>query len=356
MFGAAKLPSTMLTQQPIQFSEQPNNQNEPVTGAIHNKHTLPIDHLNEFHIHEHADHLHDPFPHIYNFPQFYPLLPPSAKLHPKTREMMENRAREAYQSARDAYNTPYQPPQSSCGSNLLIGCHPHVQSVPCGYSAPHYHHPAEAHYQPPPPPPSPAYAPPSPPSYSAPAAPVSPAYVPSSPAYAPPSSAAYAPAAPAPPLANVYSQPGPPYPESNLQTVHSVEPLENVTENEKEKVAVNPHSDSQPEPSNQSQNKNTMKINEEEDNESEVNVSTTTQQPTVEELKRKIDDHVENMEKFREMAERKFKDVLMRRPADENSATDFQKFLTSCNEFQAMQTKHLMNSPKIRRNFDNLLR
>lgn len=265
-------------------------------------------------------------------PHILPQLPPLPAMHlPHAREMfrmfeqnkqeMPEHAR-AYQPAQPQYPAPqqsYQSPQSSCGSNLLIGCQPHVQAVPCS---------------------PPAYSAPPAPAYSAP-----PAYKPSVPAYQPAAPAAYQ--QPSPP-ANVYAQAGPPYPEQHLQSPHITVPIETIAkmDNEQKSAPVDEkkQSDSQPASTNHLNGKVTETVTETATPEKHTTCA------SVENLRKKIDDHVASMGKFREMAENKLKSIMTRQSASDQE--DLAKFLDSFNELHAIQTKDLMGSQKVRRNYN----
>lgn len=130
------------------------------------------------HFAKHPKPLHHFHPHVHSLPPFIKPHAFAREMFPGLEDNVENQAREEYQAPKSEYNVPaYQPPpqpyQSSCGSNLLFGCAPHVQQVPCSapYQAAPAYHPAAPAYHPA----APAYHPE--PAYHQPAAYPSPAPV-----------------------------------------------------------------------------------------------------------------------------------------------------------------------------------
>lgn len=193
----------------------------------------------------------------------------------------------------------YQPhTHSSCGSSLLVGCRPQVQTVPC-YHQPTYSAPVAYNV---------GYKPSNPPAY------------PSPPVYSP---------------LDIHSQPGPPYPGPEPAVSTSRDQMQ--TGNAKK--TPNLRKDSEPEPSNIS------KKTDESDNKTEnligsLAITSTTESPieqrtteskmeeptakntatitilrpsTEEQIRRlheKLDTHVENIKKFKEDAGNKLRQAI----------------------------------------------
>lgn len=193
--------------------------------------------------------------------------------------------------------SPY--PKPTCGSSLLFSCTPQVQTVPC-YSAPPYH-PQSSPYQQPP-----SYRPPV--SHSA--------------SYQPPAPPKYVDYLTDIPRDDVYSQPGPPYPDPNLQSTQSSSIPHEQSRNASKAsnhVPTPPSSvqrkDSEPEPSNIAK-----KMGQSETTESVGDLTTTMQfkavtPSTVEQMRKlneKIENHVESLEKFTEVARKKLRQAIDR--------------------------------------------
>lgn len=195
-----------------------------------------------------------------------------------------------------SYSNQYQQShfaQPSCG-NLLFGCQPKVQAVPCYGSTQTW---------------PPAYNPPSTYSYS----------------NRPPSPPAYFNANSVVSPYDVFSKPGPPYPSepfvSSMSPI-SIDRLQNTVKDQP-KVSNSQRTDSKPESSNNEtmeKNRDTIEMN---DDVAALIPTTTTATITptevppsmdehIKKLSEKLDSHVENLEKFREMARKKLRDALER--------------------------------------------
>lgn len=226
-----------------------------------------------------------------------------------------------------SYEPQYAPP-SSCGSNLLIGCRPQVQTVPC-FSPPSYNAPyaynngyeSPRPLPPPPPPPSsyykrPAYAP----SYNAPIN------------YRPQNSPKYNSPPIRPSAHDVYSQPGPPYPEPNLSSIN--EPNEPRMREESPTTSTI-RQDSEPEPSNIAKKTEGCQTNQEtvtsairtdsmpEAATPPINAATTHNPSTEDQVRRlhdKLDTHVENLKRYKEHAGEKLRLAIER--ANVHSSVD----------------------------------
>lgn len=296
----------------------------------------------------------------YAVPQ-YPDHPNSYEVKPAAPQNYEQTYKPEYQAKPEVhpsppqYEVPYQP-KPSCGSNLLFGCQPHVQAVPC--------YPSQSYG------PAPAYA--------------NPVYKQSS-----------APTYPNPPFSipppDVYSQPGPPYPEPSLSSVQGPSAAQDqiAIENSEKTFNSKLRQDSEPEPSNiasqtdQSENIAPNLVDEteiEKDNFEETSstersedvaskeraYSTTTTEATtteavtteattttttttsttttpapvtipsaeerIQNLHDSIDNHVENLKRFKEVAGQKLRDAI-ERSNSRSSADDLDDFAEDLDDF-----------------------
>lgn len=225
-----------------------------------------------------------------------PQYQPQPQYRPEYQSHYQSHYQPQYQPQHPSQYAPkYQPAYSTptCGSNLLVSCTPQVQTVPCY-------------------PPSP-YNPPSyrPSSYSPP--------ISYSPSYQPPNSPAYVDTPASAAVADVHSKPGPPYyPEPYLQSIKTPTMSQDQPQNipkPKDDASSSQQKDSKPEPSHISK-----QTNEEDINDQVINV-VTTEQPTtlkpstfdqVRKLSEKIENHVESLEKFKEIARKKLREAIDR--------------------------------------------
>lgn len=231
-----------------------------------------------------------------------------------------------------SYEAQYKP-KSSCGSNLLIGCQPHVQAVPC-YQSQSYG-PSPAHNY--------GYKQPSAPTYPAPHFNV--------------------------PPPDVYSKPGPPYlypdtivssarssadsqdriqfgEESSNKTIDNVQQGDSKPESSNIERKTDEVDDSTQSLVNQSNTGRYEEVTEEQmaeqTTETKIATSTTTTTTTpapvlgpstqdqIRKFHEKIENHVENLKKFKEVAGKKLRDAIERsnsRSAADDLDDDFDDFM-----------------------------
>lgn len=237
------------------------------------------------------------------------------------------------------YHSHYQPyGQPSCGSNIVIGCQPHVQTVPCYGPSPYA---------------MPAAPPPLPPSQPLPTPPPSPpTYVvqPSPPVYSyshRPSSYFIATSGDA--SVDVYTKPGPPYLAEPTLGSASSKDRSNVTLASDQSDAINiQRSDNRPESTNIE--KKTQTENATEINVGDVRKIDSAEKPLsltheneerVKELNDKITNHVESLERFREMARKKLRHEIERSSMSDDEFEGIHNYLGMA---PAYQKRHLLTN------------
>ncbi|XP_055311321.1 uncharacterized protein LOC129574038 [Sitodiplosis mosellana] len=280
------------------------------------------------------------------YPQYVPRYeqPPKHEAPPKYEPTPKYEPKPIYENPAAAvpkYVPQYRPPQYSsapCGSNLLIGCQPRVQAVPC--------------------------YPPS--SYSAPPA--------HSQSYKPPNPTGYPPVPLVKPAAAVYLQPGPPYPEPvTLSASNARNQVQ--TENTENTSPIEQRQDSEPESSN-IERKTNESDHEAEDLVGTANVypktdattepptttttmttttttttapapaTTTTLKPSTEEqirrLHEKLDNHLEDIKRLKEDSGKRLRAAIER--SNSRSAVDeFEDMANIFDESAPFAKRHSLN-------------